>query len=199
MCVWKSFSAQVLGNNKVILAILLICLCKLIVPQGRECKSIVLIQSSQHFLLCSTERAELHGSSLTCFAWHRHCMQLFLSSCSLTPDLTQAGTQLPCPYGKSKGMSRCPYVPQPREAKKSYNHVHYTHTRRLKFCVCHPQPHKTMGLGTANGIHGESLEFQSLPTLLMMAHCSFQKRQAPITTCNTSNTFYNVPPHISDK
>lgn len=86
----------------VTLAILHIRLFKLIVPPGRESNTVVLMQAFERSFLCPTEWAELHGSSLTCFAWHSHRMQLFLSSHSLTPDLTQAGTQYPCASGRKR-------------------------------------------------------------------------------------------------
>lgn len=48
----------------------------------------------------------MHGSSLTCLAWHSQRMQLFLSSHSLTTDLTQAG---PSPsFWQKRGINRFP-------------------------------------------------------------------------------------------
>lgn len=148
----------------LLLPLLHIWLCKLIIPLGRGRETPALIPAFQRSSVCPTEWAELHGSSLTCFAWHSHRVQLFLSSHSLTPDLTQAGTQLYYPSSRKVEWVDCVLQPW----GNSFLHHTHTHTHKTRqgkvvcvcVCVCHLQPHKTTGLGPANGVYGESLELQ---------------------------------------
>lgn len=84
-------------------------------------------------------------------------MQLFLSSHSLLIWHKQAlSFHYPSGRKKKEWVDFTAF-----EATNSNIFMYYTRLpNEEKFCVCPPQPHKTMGLGQANGVRGESQELQ---------------------------------------